>query len=150
MYEFSIFKDGKIKKNGNVTKVNYCGLKSLYYDEKIQIIINYILTSGCSFIKITSGDDVSKCISSDKLYVCERSTWFLMSNVRGNLGIDSIWLYWRKLKFIWNAKVVFLFDVEIKGIVSVLGMKEYISFNIWFQKDGLQVVFWLNVYQNVA
>lgn len=59
VYEFSIFKDGKIKKNGNVTKVNYCGLKSLYYDEKIQIIINYILTSGCSFIKITSGDDVS-------------------------------------------------------------------------------------------
>lgn len=73
-----------------------------------------------------------------------------MSNVRGNFGIDSIWLYWRKLKFIWKAKVVFLFDVEIKGIVSVLGMKEYISFNIWFQKDGLQVVFWLNVYQYVA
>lgn len=25
VYEFLIFKDGKIKKNGNVIKVNYCG-----------------------------------------------------------------------------------------------------------------------------
>lgn len=87
---------------------------------------------GCSFIKIIFGDDVFKCIFFDKFYVCERFKWFLMLNVRGNFGIDSIWLYWRKLKFIWNVKVVFLFDVEIKGIVFVLGMKEYIFFNIWF------------------